>query len=219
MEPQIAELLRSERYARTAASLQSTLAAVGADLRAPDESRRLRGARELSTLARAELSWMKLPVRAFFVSAATCRDLEDALDASTSQTRIALLIAIKNAYERYVVHPMWREVHQESDATAWSSWLQLLGGRFMMGPDLMLRAEAAYLLALSGDERAWQVYLEIVPRRSALLGHLEFAILRCPDSRTPEMRAALVDLADDVERRHPKQAHTASDVRSALART
>jgi hypothetical protein len=217
METQIVELLHSARFEKSATALNQTLARATNDLESLDGQQQLHGARELSKLARSELSWMKLPVRDFFASPET-RDRLGAVMESTeaTMTRATLLIAIRNAYERYIVHPMWEPVTQPLEAQAWETWLTDLGGRFADDADLTVRAEAAYLLAISGDQRAWSIYLEVVPRRTALLSHLELALLRYPESIRAETRDALRGLASTTAAKHPRLGFTASSIATAL---
>ena len=218
----MSELLGSARFAAHAAAQEAELAEIADGLRASESADRLRAARRLSALARAELSWMMLPVRAHFLAAGTREDLAEALRTDEVALQDALLIAIRNAYERYITHPMWQQdpvaaTGGDADAAAWRAWMHPIAERLIAASAPTTRAEAAYLLALCEDPRAWDVYREVVAKRSGLLGHLELAILRCPDSRTPEVRDALLDLAARIAERHPRQAYTAESVRSALA--
>lgn len=222
MSTQVSELLGSARFAASAAQREAELAGIADGLRAPESANRLRAARRLSALARAELSWMMLPVRAHFLSAGTRRELAEALRTDDVALRDTLLIAIRNAYERYVTHPMWWQdpvaaTGTDADADVWRAWMHPIAEGLMTASAPTTRAEAAYLLALCEDPRAWDVYLEVVAKRSGLLGHLELAVLRCPDSRTVEVRTALLDLAARTAERHPRQAYTAESIRSALA--
>lgn len=216
MEPHIISLLQSDKYARNAAALEAEMARITEDLGSTSAETRLQSARALNRLARAELSWMLLPVRNHFRSA-DFRDIVDpALRAADDRTRAILLNTVRNAYERYIVHPMWGDLRSEDYGSWWEEWLHSTGETFVDNADLPTRCEAAYLLALTGDPRGWEAYLEIVPRRSALLGQLELAILLCPNSRTPTLVDSILALTDETERRYPKQAFTAQSIRGAL---
>ncbi|RLP75008.1 hypothetical protein D9V32_11325 [Mycetocola tolaasinivorans] len=216
MEQQIISLLQSDKYARKAAALEAELARIDEDLHSSSEKDRLHAARALNRLARAELSWMLLSVRNHFLSPAFRDLLDPVIDTADARTRAILLHTMRNAYERYIVHPMWGDLRREDDGSWWDAWILSTGETFIENSDLPIRGEAAYLLALSGDPRGWETYLEIVPKRSALLGQLELAILLCPDSRTPAMVDSILALADETERRHPGQAYTAQSIRDAL---
>ncbi|MFZ4842012.1 hypothetical protein [Mycetocola saprophilus] len=216
MEPHIISLLQSEKYARRAATLEAEIARITEDLGSTSDESRLQAGRALNRLARAELSWMLLPVRNHFLDPAFRDVLDPVLSAADDRTRVILLNTMRNAYERHIVHPMWGDLRGEDHGNWWNEWLHSTGETYVENSDLPTRCEAAYLLALTGDPRGWETYLEIVPKRSAMLGQLELAILLCPDSRTPALVDSILALADEAERRHPKQAITAQGIRDAL---
>ncbi|VXB83305.1 conserved hypothetical protein [Microbacterium sp. 8M] len=217
MDDQIARWLSSARYATRAAEANAEFAQLEDALDSADVTVRLTAARRLSSLARAELGWFLLPVREYFLRAETRRMLGGALRAEADvKVRDSLLNTVRHAAERCVAHPMWEPVRAAAQEREWRDWVHSLAETFSVAPELSTRAEAAYLLAFCDDGRAWEVYRDVIPRRSGLLGTLELAIERYPLSITPEIGATLLDLADTVGSTHPRQRYPAAGIRAAL---
>lgn len=217
VDDQIAGWLSSARYATRAAESRAEFAQLDDAVGSGDVAVRLAAVRRLSALARAELGWFLLPVREYFLSTETRRMLGAALSVETDvKVRDSLLNTVRHASERCVTHTMWEPVRAAEDEREWCDWVHLIAATFSVAPDLSTRAEAAYLLAFCDDARAWEVYQEVIPRRSGLLPMLEMAIERYPLSISDETGAALLALADAVGSAHPRQRYPAAGIRTVL---
>ncbi|MFJ3959146.1 hypothetical protein [Arthrobacter sp. NPDC090010] len=111
---------------------------------------------------------------------------------------------------------MWEPVARPGETAAWNEQSAAVADAQATSPSLEIRAEAAYLLAMHGDGRAWEMFHQLIGRRSALLGQLELAILRYPQSIDPATAAGLSTLAEQTAISHPKQRYAAEGVRAAL---
>ncbi|MGW8482686.1 hypothetical protein ACWGJP_06075 [Microbacterium sp. NPDC055903] len=218
MDDRIADVLQSPRYASRAAESAMELAEVESGLGSDDPKVRIAAARRLSALTRAELSWLLLPIREYFLDARTLEVLAAVLRAETEVTvRDSLLNTLRHASERFVTHPMWDPLRAASDERIWYERLHPIAASFSEVSDASTRVEAAYLLAACGDGRAWDVFLQVIPRRSAALATLELAVLQYPQSIADEQRSALADLADTIGTKHPRQRYVADGIRAALS--
>lgn len=218
MDDRITSVLESPRYAARSSELKDELAKLEQNLGSDDPKLRLTAARRLSAIARAELNWYLLPVREYFLSVQAQQTLCTIIKAETElKTRDSLLNTLRHASERFVSHEMWQEISSASDEQRWRQWLLPIATTISSAQQASTQVEAAYLLAYLGDALAWDVFLEVLPRRSASLPALEFAVLQYSHSINEANRAALLDLADAIEARHPRQRYTAEGIRTALA--
>ncbi|MBO9704626.1 MAG: hypothetical protein J7474_03805 [Arthrobacter sp.] len=222
LDPQVAVILASDRYARRSAELGRDLAVISDGLRSEDAAQRLAAVKTLSKLARAELSWLVLPVREHFLAEGTRAGLRAALQAAAAdddggKTVPLLLNTVRHAAERYVAHPMWAPVSSPEEVRTWRNWVGSWAGEYAEESAPAVKVEAAYLLAFCGDPQAWDVFQSVVPRRSAALGQLELAVLQYPGSISPSVAAELRDLAERTAAAHPRQRFVADGIREALA--
>lgn len=217
MNDQIENWLSSERYAKGAAKLSAEFAELNSALVSSDPQKRLSATRRLSTLSRSELSWFLLPVREYFLEPTTQRLIAESFRLETeTKTRDRMLNTLRHASEQFVEHPMWTPKKSQIDHDAWRLWVHGIAESFAGDRRSSTRAEAAYLLALCGDPRAWALFLDEVRRRPGALTMLHDAVVRYPSSITPELRASILLLAEEVGAADPRQAYAADGIRTAL---
>lgn len=222
LDSQVAGILASDRYARRSAELARDLDGITDGLRSEDAAQRLAAAKSLNSLARAELSWLALPVRENFLADATRAGLRTALQAAAADDdggkAVALLLnTVRHAAERCVTHPMWAPVSTPEEIRTWQNWVGSWAGEYAEDSAPAVKVEAAYLLAFCGVPRAWEVFQAVVPRRSAALSQLELAVLQYPGSISPSVAAELRELAERTAAAHPRQRFVADGIREALA--
>ncbi len=218
MDERVAEVLGSTRYAKRAEQLRAELDEIDSGIDSDAVALRRAAVRRLRSLAMAELGWLLLPVREYFLSATTQQRLAGAVDAEAdAKVRLDLLRIIRHASEAYVTHPMWEPVHTEDEAIAWCAWVLPIAERSSVAADPDARVEAAYLLAYCGDARAWDEFQELIPRRSGALGLTELAVLRYPQSITDDTRRALIALTQATAAAHPSRQYTAAAIEAALS--
>lgn len=217
MEEQIERWLSSARFAKHAATLEAEFALLNDAMISIEPHTRLGAARRLSALARSELTWFLLPVREYFLESRTQQLIAESLRIETEgNTRDRMLNTLRHASERFVEHPMWSPRWSEVAHDAWRSRVHGIAASFSAHPRSSTRAEAAYLLASCDDARSWDVLLDAVRRRSSAFTMLHDAVVRYPSSITPEQRASILALCDDIGTANQRYEYDAAGIRTAL---
>jgi len=172
MNESIKEYVQSERYAKNTSKMIADVNAAMDNIKTTDAATRLKGAKRLSYHSRRELGYECLAIREWFCDDNTRIELSE-ICCGESDCKVLrdLLSTVKFIYSRYMIHFMWRDFFTleriKEDESKYMKWVFPIAENCLrLSADV--EVEIAGIFAICRDSRAWDIYNEILPKKSAL---------------------------------------------------
>ena len=197
MLSRLSELQASPRYKKREAQLWSKLDMALTGLNAEKLPDRMTAMRSLRSESVRELGLLRYPVRQWFVARCGAlvshirAELDTALTAELLRTTVFL-------WDRYITHPLWAECHGDGAEAIVRPVLAELTDDLADAPAAAIREKIASLMAKLGDTRAWDIYGDTLPKRTAEMSWLFINVINCGDSITAEQAERLITVLEKI---------------------
>ena len=177
-ESDIKRYLQSGQYAKRKLKYLGELNTALGNLKSTDVTVRLIGAKRLSYHSRRELGVDLLCVREWFSSELIRTELSK-ICATEADDKVLQhsLIALYFIYERYIIHEMWLKDYFftleeiKRDEFNYIQWvLPIAEACYRFSAAIFVKEVLARIFAICRDSRAWDIYIEILPKKSAYCG-------------------------------------------------
>lgn len=156
--------------------------------RASDIETRKKSAQKLSHIARQELSWRLLCLREWFLDETGYVQLFDIISCEKDvKTQASLLRTLRFFCERMVFHPMWEEMFKDEPYLELKRALREFMQAFISIDEMAIKFEAASILAMLQDGRAWDMLTACVNKKPSYLTD-GFSVI-CPSYAPYSMNA------------------------------
>ena len=193
------DYFQSKPYEKNKVKTIADLDAAMNNLKSVEAETRLKGAKRLSYHSRKELGGNCLPVREWFWKENVRTELSlICLNESHEKVLQHLFITLTFIYERYLVHPFWEAWHTKEDESAYTSWVLSVAEKSQQN-SVEVKLRIARVFAFCGDSRAWDIYIEILPKKSA---NCDWALKDCKryakNSITENQRIVLIHVLEKI---------------------
>ncbi len=167
----IEEFVKTDRYIKTKKKFLLDLDTALQNIKSDDSKIRKLGEKRLSSNARRELGWNCLPIREWFLDKKNQIEIYNAIQIETDDKLIAgYLLTLSFFYERYIIHPMWEEIFIKEVQLEYQEWLKTIIKIHIHNKSTLVKKEVATLLAIVGDNRAWDIFNELLLKKNSLSG-------------------------------------------------
>jgi len=174
----IKKYLQSELYTRFKHESLTELNTALNNLKSADVVMRLTGAKRLSYFSRMELGTGSLCIREWFLSKNTRTELSNICTIEVNDKVLQhFLIALYYIYDRYIVYTMcemWLPdgffmlEDVKEDELSYIQWiLPIVEACHRPTVAIFVKEVLARIFAMCRDNRAWDIYIEILPKKSA----------------------------------------------------
>jgi len=214
-----ANFFQTERYAKNKSNIIADLDSAMVSLKSMEVAARLKGAKRLSYHSRRPLGWSCLPVREWFWDDSIRVELSEICrDESDEKVLSYLLSALRFLYDRYLTHPLWEELYSKKEELAYVRWVLPIAEECNQA-SVLIKMEVAGIFATCSDNRAWDIYNEILPKKSAYRVQTELDFMRyAKNSITYKQR---IDLLQTIEKfimklKNPEAGYYAKQIKKIL---
>lgn len=173
------EYLKTSHYLKSKETILNDLDAALNNLNSNDPKIRKKGEKRLSSNARRELGWNCITVREWFLEDANKTKIYKAIQAEKEDKLLAgYLLTLSFFYERYINHNMWAEIYEKQIEVDYKNWIKSITDLYFSHKSPLVKKEIAYLLAIIEDNRAWNIFNELIKRKNSISGWVSFACNR-----------------------------------------
>ena len=221
------EYIQSERYKKHAQIMLADINTAMENVKATDEATQIKGAKRLSYLSRCELGMGSLVLREWFCDEINRVELADmCCIESNSKVLSKLFSTLKFIHSRYIVHPMWEDYFftlekTKEDESNYIQWvLPIVEECHQASVSIDVQIEIAGIFAICRDSRAWDIFNEILPKKSAYcswatLTFAKYAKYSITERQKIDMTRTLEKILEKVK--NPSVQRCALEIKTTIA--
>jgi len=204
------EYLRSKRYLKRRTEKFETMEAALDSLKTGNRDERYKSAGRLLRIACAELGLTLIEREWYFDEYNKTEISNICINESDDRVLEYLLLALSMMYERYIAHPMWEKTYNLYDPKIekeYKQWIFSIANQ-ISSQSIKARMAVAKIYAICNDKRSWDIYIEILPRRSAYVSNV-WHICRnyAQYSMTEEQRIGLIQVFENLSQKVKRTEH------------
>jgi hypothetical protein len=204
------EYMQTKGYPKIERETRAELDNALRNLQSDDVALRKQGAKRLSWNSRKELGWNCYPVRIWFLDPGNKEELFRLTGIEPDiKTQSDLLLTLGFFYNRYMIHPFWKEVVTEPELQSYNARLLSFAEGFIENPSPEIRYGVACILAMLEDGRAWDIYHELIQKRANMTAGLRldghYAVKSMSSSQSKKLIATLGEIAAKTKNKSVKR--------------
>ncbi|MGB0931133.1 MAG: hypothetical protein ACPGVB_10175 [Chitinophagales bacterium] len=175
----VEEYLKTNHYLKSKEIILNDLNTALSNLKSDDPKIRKKGEKRLSSNARRELGWNCITVREWFLDDSNKTKIYKVIqDEKADKLLAGYLLTLSFFYERYIDHDMWDEIYEKQVEVTYKKWIKSITDLYSDYKSSLVKKEIAYLLAIIGDNKAWDIFNELIKRKNSISGWVFFACSR-----------------------------------------
>lgn len=170
------EYIKTNHYLKSKETILNDLDSALSNINSDDPKIRKKGEKRLSSNARRGLGWNCITIREWFLDNSNKTKIYKAIQNEKEDKLLAgYLLTLSFFYERYIYHDMWSEIYEKRVEGKYKKWLQSITNLLNEHKSTLVKKEIAYHLAIIGDNKAWDIFNELVKRKNSISGWIFFA--------------------------------------------